>query len=159
MKRIIIIALLLMLPIFDGVAKEAVPMAKDPVVELRMNELAEELRCLVCQNQSLAASDSDFANDLRREIRDMIYRGLSDQEIVEFMVQRYGDFILFRPPVKSTTILLWFGPLLLMVIGLGILYLTLRRRRRAITDTPLSADELKRAESLLSTEGDKEISK
>jgi len=125
-------------------------MAEDPVIEARMLGLAEELRCLVCQNQSLAASDSDFANDLRREMRDMMNKGMSDREIVDFMVQRFGDFILFRPPVKGPTMLLWFGPLLLLLAGATVLVLVLRRRGQAGNESAsLSAEDHRRAEALL----------
>jgi len=135
--------------------KEATLMAEDPVVEARMLDLAKNLRCLVCQNQSLAGSDSDFANDLRREMRDMIDRGMSDQEIIEFMVERFGDFILFNPPVKLTTVLLWFGPLLLLAIG-AITLIRVLRRRRQLSEKPLSDDDHRRAAALLKNEKDGE---
>lgn len=134
------------------VAKEAAPMAADPVLEKRVMGLALELRCLVCQNQSLGDSHSDFAIDLREEMRQQMRQGKSDDEVIEFMVQRYGDFIRFRPPVKSTTFLLWFGPLILFVIAAGVLAFNLMRRRKTVKSTPLSDEERKRAEALL---GDK----
>lgn len=130
-------------------ADEAAPLAEDPVVEKRLLAISEELRCLVCQNESLAGSRADLANDLRREIRTLIQDGRSDAEIMEFMVSRYGDFVRYRPPLKGTTLLLWFGPGLLFVAGLTALLLYLRRRDRTISDPPLSADEQGRAEALL----------
>lgn len=142
----VLLAMLLAAPVS---ANEAAPNADDPVIEQRMNVLAEDLRCLVCQNESLAGSHAELANDLRREIRTLIQDGRSDAEIMEFMVSRYGDFVRYRPPLKGTTLLLWFGPGLLFVAGLTALLLYLRRRDRAISDHPLSADEQGRAEALL----------
>lgn len=130
-------------------AKEAAPLAEDPVLEQRMLAISEELRCLVCQNESLAGSHAELANDLRREIRTLIQDGRSDAEIMEFMVSRYGDFVRYRPPLKGTTLLLWFGPGLLLVVGLASLLRYLRRRDQAIDDRPLSTDEQNRAETLL----------
>lgn len=132
------------------VAKEATPLAKDPAIEARMMTMAEDLRCLVCQNQSLAASESDFAHDVRREIKKMMKEGKTDQEIKDFLVQRYGDFILFRPPVKEETFLLWFGPLILLIVGATALVLVLRRRNRlAGSEQPISEADHRRAEALL----------
>ena len=102
-------------------ANDALPLADDPVVEQRLNTIAEELRCLVCQNESLAGSRADLALDLRRELRGLIKAGKSDAEIKDFMVSRYGDFVLYRPPVKPKTWLLWFAPLILLFIGLLVL--------------------------------------
>src|SRR5687768_15945236 len=134
-------------------AKEAVPVAEDPEIEQRMIALSEDLRCLVCQNETIAASRADFANDLRREIREQMQSKKSDKEIVDFLVARYGDFVLYRPPVKPTTLLLWFGPFLLLVIGMVILYRYLRQRRDLIVPQPLSKDERRRAEELLASSG------
>ncbi|MBK7900234.1 MAG: cytochrome c-type biogenesis protein CcmH [Azonexus sp.] len=131
-------------------AKDAAPLADDPVAEKRLIKLSEELRCLVCQNQNIADSNAELAQDLRREIRGMIQAGKSDKEIIDFMVARYGDFVLYRPPVKATTVLLWAGPLLLMFLGLVALVRYLRQRNLQVTDdSPLSADEARRAEALL----------
>ena len=124
-------------------------LAADPVAEKRLQHLSEELRCLVCQNQTIADSNADLANDFRREIRKLIAEGRSDQEILDFVVARYGDFVRYRPPLKGTTLLLWFGPLLLLMAGIGGLFVFLRRRTRAIEDAPLSAAEQRRAETLL----------
>jgi len=123
--------------------------AADRAAEERMLNIASELRCLVCQNESIAASRADLAVDLRQQIREQIRGGQTDQEIRAYMVDRYGDFILYRPPLQATTILLWFGPLLLLVFGLLVLTLTLRHRMRSMTDRLLSDEERKRAEALL----------
>lgn len=130
-------------------AGEAQPLAADEVTEERLVAISTELRCLVCQNESLSGSHAELANDLRREIRTLIKDGRSDAEIMEFMVSRYGDFVRYRPPLKGTTLLLWFGPGVLFVGGLAALVLYLRRRDRAISDTPLTADEQRQADALL----------
>lgn len=109
-------------------ADEATPMADDPVVEKRLLDISEELRCLVCQNESLAGSRAELAQDLRREIRSMIEDGQTDDEIKTFMVDRYGDFVLYRPPVRASTWLLWFGPFVLLIAALLGLILHLRGR-------------------------------
>ena len=142
----LIFALSLALPLH---AKEAAPVAANEAAEKRLMAISAELRCLVCQNESLAGSQAELAVDLRREIRGMIIEGKSDNEIMDFMVSRYGDFVRYRPPLKGTTLLLWFGPLLLLVAGLGGLFVFLRRRTRAIEDKPLSAAEQRKAEKLL----------
>jgi cytochrome c-type biogenesis protein CcmH len=126
-------------------------LAADPVAEKRLQALSAELRCLVCQNQTIADSNAELAVDLRREIRGMIAAGKSDKEIIDFMVVRYGDFVLYRPPLKGTTLLLWFGPGLLFVGGLVALIRYLRRRDSAIKDAPLSAQEQAELERLLAT--------
>jgi cytochrome c-type biogenesis protein CcmH len=135
-------------------AKEATPLAEDPVVEQRLIAISEELRCLVCQNESLAGSRSDLAMDLRRELRSLIKQGKTDDEIREFMVSRYGDFVLYRPPVKPSTWLLWAGPFGLMALGVAALFVYLRRRNVDIGADLLTDDERKRAEKLLQ-EGEK----
>ncbi len=125
-------------------------LAADPVAEKRLQHLSEELRCLVCQNQTIADSNAELAQDLRREIRGMIKDGKSDKEIIDFMVVRYGDFVLYRPPVKGITLLLWGGPVALMLLGIFALIRYLRRRATRIADDrPLSADETSRADALL----------
>jgi len=115
-------------------AKEAPPEAADPAIEARMVRITSELRCLVCQNQTIADSNAGLAVDLRRETRDMLKQGKSDAEIVDYMTARYGDFVLYRPPLRATTALLWFGPALLLLIGAGVLVFTLRRRSRMAAD-------------------------
>lgn len=123
--------------------------ANSDTAEVRLQGIAAELRCLVCQNESIAASRADLAVDLRQQIREQIQAGKTDSEIRTYMVERYGDFVLYRPPLKTTTVLLWFGPLLLLVFGLLILAITLKRRRSALADKVLSADDLERAQALL----------
>ena len=152
--RLCIVALLLALSILQVQAREAAPLAQDEATEKRLVEISTELRCLVCQNESLSASQAELANDLRREIRTLIKDGKNDKEIMDFMVSRYGDFVRYRPPLKGSTVLLWFGPALLLAGGLGALLLTLRRRNVAIDATPLSADELRQAERLLNANDD-----
>ena len=152
--RLCIVALLLALSTLQVQAREAAPLAQDEATEKRLLEISSELRCLVCQNESLSASQAELANDLRREIRTLIKDGKNDKEIMDFMVSRYGDFVRYRPPLKGSTVLLWFGPALLLAGGLGALLLTLRRRNAAIDATPLSADELRQAERLLNANDD-----
>ena len=135
-------------------AKDAMPLAEDPAVEQRLIVISEELRCLVCQNESLAGSRSDLAMDLRRELRGLIKQGKTDEQIKEFMVSRYGDFVLYRPPVKPSTWLLWAGPFGLMVVGIASLFVYLRRRNTDIGTGGLTDDERKRADALLQ-EGEK----
>jgi cytochrome c-type biogenesis protein CcmH len=130
-------------------ADEATPLASDPVLEQRLISISEEMRCLVCQNESLSGSRSELAQDLRREIRDLIKQGKTDAEIRTFMVDRYGDFILYRPPVKPTTWLLWIGPFVLMFAGIMALLMYLRRRNTQMATTALSDDENKRIDALL----------
>jgi cytochrome c-type biogenesis protein CcmH len=121
-----------------------------------LNNLSKELRCLVCQNETLADSQAGLADDLRREIREQMKAGKSDQEIISFLTQRYGQFILYRPQVTPTTYLLWFGPFVLLVVGLLILFRYIRQRRDSIPDKPLSSEERRRAAELLTTESGKE---
>jgi cytochrome c-type biogenesis protein CcmH len=132
-------------------AKDAAPLAADPAIERRLNAIAEELRCLVCQNESLAGSRSDLALDLRREIRDLIRQGKSDDEVRDFMVSRYGDFVLYRPPVKPTTWLLWGGPFVLLVAGMAGLVVFLRRRQ-PLAGGSMSDDERRKVAALLDGE-------
>ena len=128
-------------------AKEAAPAAADPALEQKVMALAAELRCLVCQNQTIADSSAPLAEDLRNQVRERMRQGASDPEIIDFMVARYGDFVLYRPPVKATTLLLWFGPLLLVVAGL--LVLLRRLRRRPPPELELTTAERERARKLL----------
>ncbi|HEX5393260.1 MAG TPA: cytochrome c-type biogenesis protein [Rhodocyclaceae bacterium] len=108
-------------------AAEAMPIAAEPVVEARLQALSQELRCLVCQNETLAASRAELAEDLRREIRSMIREGMTDAEIVDFLVIRYGDFVRYRPPFKANTWLLWLAPFLMLLAGGGLLYRLVKR--------------------------------
>ena len=137
-------------------AKEAQPTGDDPAVEQRLHKLSQELRCLVCQNETLAESRADLAEDLRREIREQIKAGKSDKEIIEFLTARYGQFILYRPQVTPTTYLLWFGPFVLLLAGLFLLFTYIKQRRDSLPEKPLSADEHRRAEELLASASGKE---
>jgi cytochrome c-type biogenesis protein CcmH len=133
-------------------AEEARPLQDNVAVEAQVQRLSEELRCLVCQNQTLADSNSGLAEDLRQEIREMAAKGMSDKAIVDYLVVRYGDFVRYRPPLKSTTALLWFGPFALLLAGGLILFVTLRRREKMATEAPLSADEARKVSELLDKE-------
>lgn len=135
-------------------AKEAASLAADPVLEAKMMGIAKELRCLVCQNQTIADSDADLAKDLRREVRTMLKSGMNEKEVIDFMVDRYGDFVRYRPPVKPTTALLWFGPGILFVLGLALLFFNVVRRRAQIISTPLSDADSSRVEKLLNGAGE-----
>lgn len=148
MKRLLALVTAALLS-FSLLAREAAPLAADPVVEQRLVHIARELRCLVCQNESLAGSQADLAKDLRREVRGLIKEGKSDEEVKDFLVSRYGDFVLYRPQVKPETYLLWGGPFILLVAGIVILVGYLRRRNRLVPDAPLTEEEQKRAADLL----------
>lgn len=147
MKRMT--AVLLLVLALPAYANEAAPAADDPVLEQRVMRLTTELRCLVCQNQSLADSHADLAIDLRNQVRSQMQAGKSDAEIREFMVARYGDFVLYRPPLKSTTVLLWAGPFVLLAAGGLALGFYLRRRRERLTESELTPEQRARAEALL----------
>jgi cytochrome c-type biogenesis protein CcmH len=150
MKRLLIL-MLCMLPTF-AMAGEAQDMAADPVLEKRMIGLADKLRCLVCQNESLASSHADLAEDLRREVREQMQKGMTDEEIIDYLVSRYGDFVLYEPPLKSYTLLLWFGPFALLVVaGLGLLF-QLRKRRETVPEATLTPEAHERAAALLKEE-------
>jgi cytochrome c-type biogenesis protein CcmH len=133
-----------------AVAQEARPLAENPQAEARLKALAVELRCLVCQNQTLADSNAPLAEDLRREVREMIAKNMSDQEIINFLVERYGDFVLYRPPLRVTTTLLWIGPFLLLAIGGTALILAVQRRQKTLPEAVVSEADHKRVEHLLS---------
>ncbi|VAW89464.1 Cytochrome c heme lyase subunit CcmL [hydrothermal vent metagenome] len=149
---------LLLLAASVVVANEAMPMAKDTVLEAQVMAISHELRCLVCQNQTIADSDAELAIDLRNQVREMIVAGKDKDEIVDYMVVRYGDFIRYRPPVQPTTYVLWFGPFVLFAVGLGVLILNIRSRRQSASEADeeqLSADERTRVQALLKqTSGD-----
>src|SRR5207253_3269895 len=131
-----------------ALAREAAPAAADPALEQRVMTLASELRCLVCQNQTIADSNAPLAEDLRNQVREKMRGGASDSEIVDYMVARYGDFVLYRPPFKLTTLLLWFGPLLLLAAGFVVLVRRVLRRRPS-QDLEMTASEHRRAAELL----------
>src|SRR5438105_10480264 len=139
-RRRLAASILIMSFVFPAFAKDAPPAAPDPVVEARMQRITAELRCLVCQNQTIADSNAGLAEDLRKEVRAMLREGKTDAQILKYMTDRYGDFVLYRPPVKDTTMLLWFGPGLLLLVGLATLVLVLRRRAR-LGDERFEPDE------------------
>ena len=147
MRRIT--ALLLMMLALPAYANEAAPAAQDPALEQRVMRLTAELRCLVCQNQSLADSHADLAIDLKNQVRSQMKAGKSDSEIRDYMVARYGDFVLYRPPLKSNTVLLWAGPFVLLAAGALGLGFYLRRRRTRLTESELTPEQRARADTLL----------
>jgi cytochrome c-type biogenesis protein CcmH len=132
-------------------AQQARPMADDPALEERVLAISNDLRCLVCQNETIAASRADLANDLRNQVREQLRAGKSEREILDYMVARYGDFVLYKPPVKPTTWLLWIGPFVLLLAMIVWMWRTMSRRRAqaAATSTPLSEEEQQRARALL----------
>lgn len=136
-----------------AVSKEAAPLAADPALEARVLAIAEELRCLVCQNETIAASHADLAVDLRKQIALKLQAGQSQQQILDFMVERYGDFVLYRPPVRGRTLLLWFGPFLLLLGGVVGLVLHIRRRKTAPDASQWTPEQARRARQLLDEEG------
>lgn len=151
-SRLLALLLLCLLPALAAAqVQEEEQSSGDPVIEQRLANLSKELRCLQCQNQTLADSPAGLAADLRREIREQMKAGKSDQEIVAFLTERYGDFILYRPRVTLATYLLWFGPFVLLLAGLYVLFRYIRQRRDSISEKPLTADEHRRAEELLAS--------
>ena len=130
-------------------AAEAAPTAENPELEARMLRVAEELRCLVCQNQTIADSNAELAKDLRREVRQMLAQGKSEAEVREFMVARYGDFILYRPPLNTSTLLLWAGPFALLLVAFWIYRRVVRGRNSSVTTERLSDAEQQRLQALL----------
>ena len=145
-----LLALLLGLMLAGSVlAKEAPPVAADPLLEKRVTALAEELRCLVCQNQTIADSHAELAVDLKNQIREKLKAGMSEAQILDYMVARYGDFVLYRPPVKASTLPLWIGPFALLVAALAGLFYYIVRRRRSTPVQPLSESDEARVRSLL----------
>jgi cytochrome c-type biogenesis protein CcmH len=121
-----------------------------PQHENLYNQMIDELRCLVCQNQNLSASNAALAKDLRKLTYDMVLQGQSQEQIVDYMVQRYGDFVLYRPPVKASTLLLWFGPFILLFIGIFLLITTIKKRKK-VTSDPLSNVQHKYIRDLLNS--------
>ena len=130
-------------------AKVAPNTSADPALEARMMVIAEELRCLVCQNETIAASHADLAIDLKNQIRLKLTQGQSQKQILDFMVERYGDFVLYRPPLKTTTVLLWSGPFILLAVAVLMLVLNVRRRRRSAQPAALSDADIAKASELL----------
>ena len=158
MKKLFLIAFsaIFVLSVGNAIANEAAPLADDPVTEQRLISISEEMRCLVCQNESLAGSRSDLANDLRREIRILIKEGKSDDQIRNFMVERYGDFVLYRPPVKPVTWLLWIGPFVILGVGIAGLLTYLRRRNNAVPSVTLTDSDNQKIDALLNSSNQKE---
>ena len=155
MRRILLIAVFVF-SLGNVFAKDAAPLADDPITEQRLISISEEMRCLVCQNESLAGSRSDLANDLRREIRVLIKEGKSDDQIRSFMVERYGDFVLYRPPVKPVTWLLWIGPFVILGLGIAGLLIYLRRRNGSVPDITLTDTDNQKIDALLNASDKKE---
>ena len=139
--------LLLLLPFLVFPFGGAGAAAEDPALDKRVTGLANELRCLVCQNQTLADSNAPLAVDLRREIRSQLAAGASEQDVLDFMVARYGDFVLYRPPFKATTVFLWVGPFLFLVLGIVVLYRRIAKRH--VPEPQLSEADRRRAAKLL----------
>jgi len=150
MRRLFISTLLVLTGI-GAWAKDAPDAAADPALEARMMRIATELRCLVCQNQTIADSNAALALDLRNQIRTQIAEGRSDAQIRDYMVERYGDFVLYRPPLKASTLALWLGPAALLVAGAFVFWGVVRRRRVEPAAAP-GAEDARRIEALLSEE-------
>ena len=157
-SRLLLTLLLLCLvaPFAAAQVRRERPVIDDPAIEQRLHRLSQELRCLVCQNETLADSRADLAEDLRDEIRQQMKAGKSDKEIIAFLTERYGQFILYRPQVTPTTYLLWFGPFVLLLAGLLVLFYYIKQRRDLIAEQPLTSDERKRAEEMLRSGSGKE---
>ncbi len=154
MKSLIaLVALMAVLCAAPAIASTATPTENDPVVAKREYDLAVQLRCLVCQNQSIAESNADLAVDLRRQVREQIAAGRSDREIIDFMTARYGDFVLYQPPFRTATALLWLGPALLLLVGAVVAFRVVRARARVSGDSPLTDAERARAAQLLQGKG------
>jgi cytochrome c-type biogenesis protein CcmH len=156
MRRVLAALLVALAPALAAANVE--PTMLDPVAQRRLVDLSAQLRCLVCQNQSIAESNAELAVDLRNQINEQIKAGKSDREIVDFMVTRYGDFVLYRPPFKATTALLWIGPIALLLLAILAFYRTLLARRKRIEDRPLTDAERAEAERLLAQASDHKTS-
>ena len=148
-KLLITFSFLSLLGIAPGFAAEAKPVSEDPALELRVQRLANELRCLVCQNQTIADSNAELAVDLRNQVREQLRQGKSEEEILAYMVQRYGDFVRYRPPVKMQTLVLWIGPFLLLAGGVFALMRHLRRRRQMPESEDVPQAQLDQAANIL----------
>ncbi|HXF07969.1 MAG: cytochrome c-type biogenesis protein [Pseudomonadota bacterium] len=157
MKQAVRAIVMTLLAIVGGPAVAVTPQRfEDPAQQRQYEQLLPELRCLVCQNETLAESEAPLADDLRREVAELIRRGESDAEIRAFLVARYGDFVLYRPPVKTLTYALWLGPFALLLVGVGVWFAVARRQRRMGAAAPvLSADEQHRVRALLERDEDK----
>jgi len=155
MKRLALLILLSLCLVSGVVAKDA-QSTEDPRIEQRFKNLTQQLRCPVCQNETLADSNAELAKQMRDQIREQMKAGKTDKEIIAFLTERYGQFILYRPQVTPTTYLLWFGPFLLLAAGLVILFRYIQQRRNTIVDAPLTSEERKRAAELLAVEPGRE---
>jgi cytochrome c-type biogenesis protein CcmH len=149
MKSLVAVLLLAFAWSVSIYADEAQPVMGNQVLQDRVMKLAGELRCLVCQGESLAESHSDFAKDMRVKIRDLIQQGKTNQEVKDYLVARYGDFILYRPPFSGITAYIWIAPFVLAAAGASLLIINIKRRRTRIKVAPLSAEEQARVDSLL----------
>jgi cytochrome c-type biogenesis protein CcmH len=147
--RVLMLLSLLLASVLPAWAGEAAPASEDPVLEKRVMAISAELRCLVCQNQTIADSHAELAIDLRNQVRDMLRKGQSQEQIVAYMTARYGDFVLYRPPLKESTAMLWFGPALLLLGGVAGLVVVLRRRAR-LPDESFEPDDLDLADDTAS---------
>jgi len=149
----LVLVLLLVMAGFAAHANEAAPLAADPALEAHVMRVAEELRCLVCQNETIGASQADLAVDLRKQIRTKLKQGESEAQILDFMVQRYGEFVRYRPAFSATTALLWVGPFALLALAAFVLAANIRRRRRDAPSPELSEAESQRLAELLGNGG------
>ena len=149
MKRFVAVLLILCAWSVNAYAKEAEPVMGDAALQARVMNLGGELRCLVCQGESLAESRSDFAKDMLSKIKELMKQGKSDQEIKDYLVARYGDFILYRPPFSGITAYIWIAPFVLAVAGASLLIFNIKRRRERVKVAPLSEEEQARVNSLL----------
>ena len=143
------IAILCLLQSVSLWAQEAQPLQTNAAVEVQVERLSTQLRCLVCQNQTIADSHAELAQDLKQEIREMATKGMTDQAIIDYLVSRYGDFVRYKPPFNPATSLLWLGPFGLLLAGGVGLFVMLRRRQKMTADAPLSADEARKVSELL----------
>jgi cytochrome c-type biogenesis protein CcmH len=148
-KLVHLLATCLLVGSLNVVAQEARPMQDNAAVEVQVQRLASQLRCLVCQNQTLADSHAELAQDLVQEIREMAAKGMTDKEIIDYLVARYGDFVRYRPPLKASTVLLWLGPFALLLAGGFGLFIQLRRRQAMVVDAPLTEEEARKVSELL----------
>ena len=144
-----VLVLVLMFASAAAPAKEAAQAAANPALEARVMAISEELRCLVCQNQTIADSHADLAVDLRNQVRTKLAAGESERQIKDFMVERYGDFVLYRPPLKASTVLLWVGPFALLALAAFALWRAIRQRAQRLASAAPSDAELARARRLL----------
>jgi cytochrome c-type biogenesis protein CcmH len=150
--KVLIVLLLVLGAAASALAREAVPLARNEAVEQRMLAITRDLRCLVCQNESLAASQADLARDLRNEIRGLIIQGKTDRQIVDFLVDRYGNYVRYRPPFDIETLPLWAGPFALLIAGIAALLIYIRRRATS-AEPPLDDAQRERARQLLAEAG------